>query len=66
MRPGQTVLAVGPGGVISRPPAWPPLDLPAVCAVARRLGYRPPDWGLLVRQLKLIHRVVGECVSDGH
>lgn len=66
MRPGQAVLAVGPGGVISGPPAWPALDLPAACAVARRLGYRPNDWGLLVRQLKLIHQVVGECVSNGH
>jgi hypothetical protein len=52
--------------VVAAPPAWPALDLPAVCAVVERLGETPADWSLLLRQLKLIHRVVGECQrSDG-
>lgn len=60
------VLAVGPGGVVAAPPAWPALDMPAVCAVVERLGEAPADWSLLLRQLKLIHRVVGECQrADG-
>lgn len=45
---------------------WPPLDMAAVQATLERLGLEPPDWSLLLDQLRLIHQTMGqERTADG-